>query len=124
MKKCKYCNKNYSLDRFSIAAIINGKVYRRHKCTNCKVKDQRNRKKRLSLWIQEYKKQQKCIQCNNNDFRVLQFDHLGNKMFNLGEASKRGMALAKIKKEIAKCQILCANCHSIKNYESRNGSII
>jgi hypothetical protein len=32
----------------------------------------------------------------------------------------RGLALKKIKEEIAKCQVLCANCHAMRTAEQFN----
>lgn len=41
-------------------------------------------------------------------------------MFNISEAVQRGYSLDRIKKEIKKCIVLCANCHAIRHFNMRN----
>lgn len=52
-----------------------------------------------------------CTDCGEDDLVVLEFDHLPGhvKQFNIG--SMNGMKIEKIQKEIAKCEVVCANCH-------------
>lgn len=61
----------------------------------------------------------KCVRCENSDPRVLDFDHIvpGEKKNSIAAI----FALAnrdKIKEEVDKCQLLCANCHRIKSLEN------
>lgn len=60
-----------------------------------------------------------CI-CGETNILTLQFDHLRDKEFEIGLAVMRGYSLTKIKSEIEKCQVLCANCHSIKTANQLN----
>jgi hypothetical protein len=51
-----------------------------------------------------------CADCGENDPLVLEFDHLRDKSFNVSQ----GMlvyAWQTVVKEIAKCDVVCANCH-------------
>lgn len=49
---------------------------------------------------------------------VMQFDHRrGEKSFTVGDANTRGMPLAKVEREIAKCDVVCANCHAERTYQ-------
>ena len=41
-------------------------------------------------------------------------------MFNIGDAVRDGISLDRIKKEIEKCIVLCANCHAIRPFNMRN----
>ena len=41
-------------------------------------------------------------------------------MFNIGDAVRDGISLDRIKQEIKKCIVLCANCHAIRHYNMRN----
>jgi hypothetical protein len=51
---------------------------------------------------------------------VLEFDHCsGKKDFNISTGLQLGFSLAVLKKEIEKCQVLCANCHSVKTQIER-----
>jgi hypothetical protein len=51
-----------------------------------------------------------CSDCGETDPVVLEFDHLRDKAFNIGEALSRRNWQA-ILDEIAKCEVVCANCH-------------
>lgn len=62
-------------------------------------------------WYTAYKKTLKCSICNESDPRCLDFHHRDKttKLFNVGHYYTRSKA--NILKEIAKCDILCSNCH-------------
>jgi hypothetical protein len=46
---------------------------------------------------------------------VMDFDHLGDKSFNVSQAS-HWTSLEAVKKEIAKCELVCANCHRERTF--------
>jgi hypothetical protein len=48
--------------------------------------------------------------CGETDPIVLEFDHLRDKKFNIGKAW-RGHEWQSVLDEIAKCEVVCANCH-------------
>lgn len=58
--------------------------------------------------------QSDCIDCGRVDLIVLEFDHMGNKKCCVPLLARRGCSLARLKEEVAKCQIRCANCHRRK----------
>ena len=64
-------------------------------------------------WVYEYKKSHsKCTDCQvSYEPHVLDFDHLANNSFGISRAIQQGMAIDKIRAEIKKCEIVCANCH-------------
>jgi hypothetical protein len=100
----------------------------------CKVRDQdhykkhgnskhiENQKKQIirnKEFVKRYKKiHGQCIDCGIKDWRVLQFDHLSNKKYNISDLVGTGMGLETIKTEIKKCKMRCANCHQIKTHHS------
>lgn len=47
-----------------------------------------------------------------------------SKQFNIADAARNGISLDRIKKEIEKCIVLCANCHAIRHYNMRNNKQI
>jgi hypothetical protein len=51
-----------------------------------------------------------CADCGETDPLVLEFDHLVDKKFNVG-AGIRERNLQSVRDEIAKCDVVCANCH-------------
>ena len=52
----------------------------------------------------------RCVDCAESDPVVLDFDHLGEKLANVGDMVAR-RAWAVVEQEIAKCEVVCANCH-------------
>lgn len=81
----------------------------------------KRRRLRNTLWVLEHFRTHPCVDCGNTDLLVLEFDHVrGKKEFNVGEMVQRGMSLAKIKKEVTKCDVRCANCHTKKTAKERN----
>src|ERR1700722_6851106 len=55
-----------------------------------------------------------CSQCRMKNPLCLDFHHLRDKTANVANAVSRGWARERLKEEIRKCQILCANCHRIE----------
>jgi hypothetical protein len=51
-----------------------------------------------------------CVDCGENDPVVLEFDHLRDKVLNIGADLLR-RRWADILAEIEKCEVVCANCH-------------
>ena len=64
----------------------------------------------------------KCIRCGNTDKRVLDFHHRDKDSKEQDVATLRvaGYSQDRILKEIQKCDVLCANCHRIVEWEERN----
>ena len=61
-----------------------------------------------------------CNTCGEKDILVLEFDHLHNKKHNISEMISSGISVENLKKEIEKCQVLCANCHRRKTAIEQN----
>ena len=84
-----------------------------------KRQDYRKRKK----WLNGYKILKGCSICGyNRSPAALEFHHNGGKEFTIGECSSYG--LKRIKKEIAKCIILCSNCHRELHEKKRKKTIM
>lgn len=68
----------------------------------------------MKAWFKEQKTTLACNRCAENHPACLQFHHKdpGEKTVNLGRAVARGWGPARILEEMAKCEILCANCHA------------
>jgi 5-methylcytosine-specific restriction endonuclease McrA len=71
--------------------------------------------------MMQYLSDKGCVSCGNTDIRVLEFDHIDpkTKSFSIARAIASTLSWENILKEIAKCQILCANCHKIKTAEQQ-----
>lgn len=69
-------------------------------------------------YIQQVKTDSVCTDCGENyPYWVLQFDHTGtDKEFTIAKFAAGTLDLERIKKEIAKCEVVCANCHADRTY--------
>jgi hypothetical protein len=120
---CKYCGEDKNETDFEVANVVNGKEYRRKKCRTCKVKTQRTRVRKIAAEHKDLKKGKICSICGFSDHRALQYHHRDpkTKKFNVSDAIRLGYGMDSILAEIEKCDILCANCHSILHYKQHNG---
>lgn len=68
--------------------------------------------------LYEYLAVHPCVDCGNNDVRVLEFDHVrGSKVDSVSRLLSNRASWDTIEREIAKCEVRCANCHRIKTGE-------
>ena len=135
MKVCGKCKESKPLEEFS--ERLKAKDGKHPHCRPCvslyykefnntpkrKVDVRRNVAKRYASIREkyiDYKKTQQCADCGNDDFRVIEFDHLGDKVMNVSDAVMNGWSWKKIVAEIEKCDAVCSNCHSIRTYERRS----
>lgn len=68
--------------------------------------------------VLNYLKNNSCVHCGESNILVLEFDHLKDKKFNIAQLANKWKE--NLLSEMAKCQVLCANCHKIKTHEQRN----
>ncbi len=62
----------------------------------------------------DYLRAHPCVDCGEADIVVLQFDHLADKTRDVGSMLSGGWTWPAIEKEIAKCEVRCANCHRLR----------
>lgn len=57
-----------------------------------------------------------CQDCGGTfPWYVMEFDHVrGQKKFSIARATSRG--INQVREEIAKCEVVCANCHAARTY--------
>ena len=59
-----------------------------------------------------------CIECGISDVRVLQFDHVPERGVKKFKISSTGFKpWRSFLEELAKCDVVCANCHAIRTYD-------
>jgi hypothetical protein len=74
-------------------------------------KAQSDRKKELREWFQEYKSTLSC-KCGEDHPATIDFHHSSGKKEHLvAHMANEGYSKERILAEIAKCTIMCANCH-------------
>ena len=83
---------------------------------------------KVSAFLQEYKQDKGCSDCKENyPYWMLEFDHLGDKSFTISNYRNHTVDMDLIKKEMDKCEVVCANCHKnrtfLRNIKNGNGSL-
>ncbi|AXH70438.1 HNH endonuclease [Gordonia phage Daredevil] len=64
------------------------------------------------LVVRAFKASHSCVDCGLRDRVVMEFDHVrGEKLGDLSRMANDGFGVEKILAEIAKCDLVCANCH-------------
>lgn len=111
--RCKECQKAYSTAH-----------YKKNK--NNYLDKQRRDRDRNKKFICDYLKIHPCVDCNESDIIVLQFDHKNpNDKKDASEGISRGItdkwSIKRLKEEIEKCDVRCANCH-IKRHAKENSN--
>jgi hypothetical protein len=61
-------------------------------------------------YLLDFFSERSCVDCGEGDPLVLEFDHLANKKFNIAKGL-RDRPWQAVLDEIAKCEVVCANCH-------------
>lgn len=86
-----------------------------------KYEKQKIRRNKAVAEFQDYKKTLKCANCDEKHPACLEFHHAnGDKLFDVSSAaSSRAWSINKLKTEIAKCVVLCSNCHKKHHYNER-----
>ena len=77
-----------------------------------KINKHKQRLERRSVLL----KDKKCIDCGNDDPRVLEFHHRDPNEKESAIAAVLSSSWEKILSEVVKCDVICANCHSIRHY--------
>jgi len=127
---CKYCNKERGEQvkggHFAVANVFKGKTYFRLKCNQCHSPNKKKRRHTSRKQLNEIKFNKKCELCGFDDWRALQHHHREGeeKLFEIGNSVNRGYSMEAIKKEMEKCQTLCANCHQILHHKERESNHI
>lgn len=74
-------------------------------------------------YVRKIKEENPCKDCGKTfPYYVMDFDHLDakNKVNTINYYSSTGR-IGALKKEIVKCEVVCANCHRIRTHERLHG---
>lgn len=134
MKECNNCKKIKPLSSFG--KLSKNKDGLNNKCKECKrtydnkfhnsrsqstkelkYEAQKLRVNNIRSFLNTYLDGKCCNQCGDSRKVVLEFHHLRDKEFNIADGIRK--SINKIKKEIEKCEILCANCHRVVTAKER-----
>jgi hypothetical protein len=81
--------------------------------------DSRPLRRRNLLFIVEYLRSAGCVDCAETDPVVLDFDHVGVKRNSVVRLAYKEHSIASIMREVAECEIRCANCHRRRTIAQR-----
>ena len=81
----------------------------------------KNRRRKLKQRFRAFKETLECCECGHsgkNNAWSLDFDHINpdDKVVSISHLVTSGYGWERIMEEVAKCQVLCANCHRKKGY--------
>lgn len=136
-KICTMCNEEKDIEEFPLRNRFT--TGRQSYCKSCKAKMHSNwyennkeyqkenasrhrieYRQTLREYAAEYLSTHPCTRCGEADYRVLEFHHVrGSKENDISVIIGRGSSLEKLKAEIEKCEVVCANCHRKITAEER-----
>lgn len=97
-------------------------AYQRYYYKNRKEEKERTaqRTKDLKNWFRDYKKQFEYEKCGESHPACIDFHHEAEKEASVSNlVSKNNTSKSRIKDEVKKCKVLCANCHRKLHYEEK-----
>jgi hypothetical protein len=79
------------------------------------------RRHQIADWLAELKAKLICARCSEDHPGCLQFHHAdpAKKEMTVAEAVRRAWSRERILSELAKCEVLCANCHAKHHAKER-----
>lgn len=79
------------------------------------------RRLEIRQWWRELKATKSCETCGEGSPECLHFHHRdpAQKAFEISDAVSRGWSRERILCELAKCRVLCANCHLKLHWDER-----
>jgi 5-methylcytosine-specific restriction endonuclease McrA len=138
MRRCSRCGLEKPLEDFAWHRREKGQ--RQHHCRPCQAQYRRehyvrNRgryversgRRKQELWaartqlLLDHFADHPCTDCGETDPLVLEFDHLRDKRFNIG-TKLATFPWEVILEEIAKCDVVCANCHRRRTARRRGSN--
>ena len=108
---CKPCQLAYVREHYrKTSGAYNARRYALHQ-----IYTERNRR-----LVADYLAHHPCVDCNEKDIVVLDFDHVrGNKDGDVSRMIWGGTSVQRLQAEISKCVARCANCHRRKTAMER-----
>jgi len=79
------------------------------------------RRQSARSFISDFLRSHRCTDCGEDDARILEFDHLGEKRGHVSVLVHQGASERRLLRELATCDVVCVNCHRVRTAE-RGGS--
>ena len=77
-------------------------------------KTRANVKSKGRAYVREILEKASCMDCGYKNWTALQFDHREPSLKSFEMSKMSGRSFGAVKAEVAKCDIVCANCHLIR----------
>ncbi len=72
-------------------------------------------------FLSQIKLEKGCEECGYKAHAAaLQFDHINPLEKSFTISKRTSMSLEKLKAEVAKCRVLCANCHAVHTHQQNH----
>jgi hypothetical protein len=73
-------------------------------------------------FMYEYLSYRVCADCREYDYSVLTFDHVrGEKKMEVSQIVQQGYSIEAFMSEVAKCEVVCFNCHMRREAKRKSG---
>ena len=128
---CSECQKDWPITEFRVRRI-KGQPYLDRRCNRCRRNSVReytkkNRQEitnkvarnrhRVLEYINEAKRNKPCMDCGGIFLPcAMDFDHRPDEHKEFSVSQMRSFSFQKIDEEIAKCDLVCANCHRVRSW--------
>lgn len=126
MKYCPRCDTTLPLDAFNKSGNRGAqafcrccqRAYERQYYKDFRAATRKENTQERRAWYKALKKNKVCVICGESDSRCLDFHHRipADKKFPIANVIAGTMSKKKILAEIAKCDVLCSNCHRKHHY--------
>lgn len=116
-KRCSGCEQFLHWSAFCKRAKSKDGLHSR--CLECDRKAVASSYRRNIAHLWRYLESHPCVECGEDNPLLLEFDHLRDKKFTVSHCTSR--SLESLEREIAKCQVLCHQCHRIKTIRLLDG---
>lgn len=120
MKTCGSCRLEKPLSDFTLRGKNRPNQYQNN-CDQCRAIVLKRNKQFISTLVRRWKMRKGCAHC---DFKAshavqLDLDHIvpKRKEGNDRQAINASWSKKRLKDELSKCQVLCANCHRLKTFK-------
>ena len=91
----------------------------RTRCRKCARVQMKKRYQHKVDFVRDYKLAHGCVDCGYREHHyALEFDHLPGmgKVADVASMVAHAFSLEDIKAEIAKCEVVCSNCHRVRTF--------
>jgi hypothetical protein len=134
-RRCSACEADLPLSFFKVKATYPDRIIHQAYCIPCQREYRRThyranrevylqRKRERDRRIRELAEKAKAKPCADCGIQYApwqtDFDHVqGNKVMRVADLVRRKVSIRKLKAEIAKCDVVCANCHRNRTHYRR-----